>query len=145
MSINQVFNINALGSKVKILNFIATQLELLELSKLLDILKTNSLSFEGKLFKENNYIFLIATIKANINQECSVSLDLIVSDLEIQINKKYQIIPKNNNYSKEIVISLNDDDDEELENNSIDLKKIIEEEMILNVDPYIKKFHLIED
>ena len=137
MSINFIFNLSKIDS-LKDYMLSANNQEKIDLSELLEVLEINKLDCKIDLVKIDNKKFLFnCVIDTIFFQECAVSGESLKINKEINFNRIIEI--KNNISYADEISNLEDDNIYLISNYNLCIKDIILEEMILNIDPYIKK------
>jgi uncharacterized metal-binding protein YceD (DUF177 family) len=141
MSINYIININTINYNEKNINLKATKEELDELKDFLEIIKVTFLSFEGTLKKVKQDVVLNGVLKAEILQECGVTTEEITSILQIIVNRTFRSARtmEKREKQKDVDLYYEEDEIDILENDNLNLASIIREELVLEIDPYVKK------
>jgi uncharacterized metal-binding protein YceD (DUF177 family) len=139
MSIKFIVNLAKVGAKNNY-SSTANPEELLELVDILEVEKVLSLSYKVEISKLSNIKFkILGNIKAKLVQSCSISSDFIDVDKSVDFVRFIEQVSKNNQFKKEEVIDINDEDIDYIQGNELDLSTMVIEELILNIDPFIKK------
>lgn len=139
MSIKFIVNLAKVGAKNNYSSTVNPE-ELLELVDILEVEKVLSLSYKVEISKLSNIKFkILGNIKAKLVQSCSISSDFIDVDKSVDFVRFIEQVSKNNQFKKEEVIDINDEDIDYIQGNELDLSTMVIEELILNIDPFIKK------
>ncbi len=142
MSINQLININSINNNKKMLKIKANDEDLLFLANENSVLKFLNLEATIEIIRNFSRFIVKGSIEADITQEDAITLEEINSHLSLPVKRIFEKEAKSAN-SKKIknVLVLLDKEEEvdSLENDTIDLKSIILEELILNINPFLKK------
>lgn len=136
MSIKLVINLAKIGSK-NTYKAQANQEELISLVDLLEVEQIVSLLYNVDIFKLSPIKYkIVGNIVANLIQNCSITTDPI--DVVKNINF-IRFVEQTSQNKKEEVIQLDDPDVDYIQGNELDLSELVIEELILDIDPYIKK------
>jgi len=139
MSIKLIVNLAKVGSK-NTYKTIATNEELLELVDILEVEQVLFLSYNVEIIKLSSIKFkILGNIKSRLVQNCSISTDPIDVEKNVDFIRFVEQTFKDNKSKKEEVIDINDEDVDYIQGNELDLSSIVIEELILNIDPFIKK------
>ncbi len=153
MSNNSKINLFSIMNKEKHYIYHLNDLELKDLANSLCIPNVHNLSFEFLIHKEEDYYSIKGTLQSNIEQLCSITGEELQVQFEIDIFRKYRVANsgkyqdniKDNKKEKNYIFltkslsKLEDEDIDILENYTLNVLDIIQEELLLNIDPYIKK------
>lgn len=138
MGINVVISLLGSANLERPINKVATLENLRDLTTYAEIVSIEYLQFHGSFVKKNTgLITLQGEIKSKIYQQCALSSLIVESVLVIKFKRIYSL-KEIKNYNKEINFSLEDEEVQYIENGKINLQDLIAEELILNINPFIK-------
>lgn len=142
MSINQPININSINNNKKIVKIKANDKDLSFLAKETSVIRFISLEGLLEIKRKFNRFVIEGELVADLIQEDAITLDEIEIHLNLPIKRvlEKEVKQESGKKLKDIVVILDKEDDIDiLENDTIDISSICLEELLLNINPFIKK------
>jgi hypothetical protein len=142
MSINQTININSINSTKKIVKIKANDEDLIFLAEETSVIRFISLDATLEIIRKFDRFIIEGKLIVDLVQEDAITSEEINTHLILPLRRvlEKQAKQENTKKLKEVIVVLDKEDDIDiLESDSIDIQAICLEELLLSIDPFIKK------
>lgn len=142
MSINQTININSINSTKKIVKIKANDEDLIFLAEETSVIRFISLDATLEIIRKFDRFIIEGKLIVDLVQEDAITSEEINTHLILPLRRvlEKQAKQENTKKLKEVIVVLDKEDDiDTLESDSIDIQAICLEELLLSIDPFIKK------
>ena len=142
MSINQTININSINSTKKIVKIKANDEDLIFLAEETSVIRFISLDATLEIIRKFDRFIIEGKLIVDLVQEDAITSEEINTHLILPLRRvlEKQAKQENTKKLKEVIVVLDTEDDIDiLESDSIDIQAICLEELLLSIDPFIKK------